>query len=533
MTLDRFVDVISFIRQEIANRPFLLFLALLTLSAVVRVRRSGRPADSPSVAGYTLAIVAIGAYAAIAMWYVGQEQYADAAEPTIAAVAALFDAGRPVYHAIDSAERYAHIYGPLAFIIPGWCLSLLGGSIIGSKAPGAAAGLLSIAAMFALVHRTGERRRGLVLAGLFAALCLAFQHVSFWNRPDSYELLAASAAMLAAVRARGDGLAGVLLGVAAGVLVGLKMTGPVYALPAFAVLAAQSRMRAIGLAALTALIVAVLPFVLYDNVTFSNYLTWLRASARNGLQFSTLKQNVEWALFLLIPLVPSFVRHRDPVERWLHGSLAVGMALIALAASKPGAGPYHLLPFVPAVAYAVAVRSRPGGAAAPADGWHRSGVAGYATSCAVIAFLQMSYLVWSTTRTPGTALAADVRRVVAAHPSARIEMGYSAQNEAFSYVRPILVFHQREYLFDAPAIQEHQLSRVELPDASIRAVESCRATVWLIPRGGEPFSLRNRYPLTGQALLFPDSVRAAFRKAYVHTANTEFFDLWTCRDHVK
>jgi hypothetical protein len=311
------------------------------------------------------------------------------------------------------------------------------------------------------------------------------------------------------------------------------MTGPLYALPAFALLAAPRRTRAIGLAVVTAAAVGALPFVLYDNVSFASYLTWLRASARNGLQLSTLKQNVEWALFMLVPLVPSFLRHRDPVDRWLHGSLAVGMALVALAASKPGAGPYHLLPFAPALVHAVASRPRSSEADAAADRWRRTGAASYVTACAVIAFLQISYLVWATTRTPGTELAADLRRIVASNPSARIEMGYSAGNEGFSYVRPILVFDQREYLFDGPAIQEHQLSGIELPAASIQAVASCRIALWLIPRGGEPFSLRNRYPLTGQAPLFPDAMRVAFRNAYVHSANSEFFDLWTCRAHVK
>jgi hypothetical protein len=532
MTPDRFIGVISFFRQEVANRPFLLFVGLLLLCGLAGMRQSRqsdrRPRDrAPSL----IAMAAIAAYAAIVIWYVGQEQYADAAEPTIAAVATLFDAGRPVYHDLDSAERYAHIYGPVAFIIPAWSFSLLGGSIVISKVPGALAGLLSVVAIFVLLDWKAERGTALRLTGLFVVLCLAFQQVSFWIRPDSFELFAAVVGLAAAVRIRADTAAGALIGLATGLLAGLKMTGPVYALPAFALLVADRRMRAIGLALPVAAIVCVLPFVTYDNVSFPHYIAWLRTSARNGLQFSTLKQNVEWLLFLLVPLVPSLTGRSQPRERWLYGSLVAGMSAVALAAAKPGAGPYHLLPFVPAVVYALAASAR--GTEAVADPWHRRGLVSYVACCGIIAFLQIAYLGWSTTRTPGSQLAADLRRLIAAHPAARMEMGYSGANEAFVFVRPILVFQQRDYLFDAPAIQEHQLSRLAFPEASVRAVENCRADVWILPRGGEPFTLRNRYPATGEAPLFPDAIRSAFSQTYRQTATTEFFDVWTCQRHDK
>ena len=78
--------------------------------------------------------IGISVYAAVAIWYaVVARSYYDFAEPTVASIAWLFDRGLPIYHAIDAAERYSHIYGPLAFMIPGWFLAAVGPSILTSK----------------------------------------------------------------------------------------------------------------------------------------------------------------------------------------------------------------------------------------------------------------------------------------------------------------------------------------------------------------------------------------------------------------
>ena len=73
------------------------------------------------------------------------------------------------------------------------------------------------------------------------------------------------------------------------------------------------------------------------------------------------------------------------------------------------------------------------------------------------------------------------------------------------------------------------MSGVELPAATIHAVENCVVDLWLIPAGGRPFLLRNRYPVTGYAPLFPESFRLAFDRAYRKIATTDYFDVWGCR----
>lgn len=538
MTLEHVFQVLASLRLQVANRPLVLFAALFTVGVLWSAIRPGRARPiheqqrAPASVLPALALLALAIYSVLVVWYVRHQQYADAAEPTMAALAALVEAGQPIYHGIDSAERYSHIYGPLAFIIPSWPSAVLGHSGVASKIAGAAAGLLAVVVVFGLTHTHDRPRNALLLTGLFAAVCLMFQNVSFWIRPDSLELLAAAVAVLAVVRIPSPLMAAIAVGAATGMLAGLKMTGPLYAVPALALLASRHRTGPLALAGAVALVVGVSPFLIYPDVSFANYVLWLRTSANNGLMFFTLKQNVEWALFLALPLAPALVmRPLDPQARWLYGSLISSMALVAVAASKPGAGPYHLLPFMPAIIYAAGIPLR---AAAPEllhDRALRPGRRAFVLSVGIVASLQVSYLVWSVTRTPSAQITADLKRIVQAYPAARIEMGYSAENEAFSYARPLLVLHQGAYLFDAPAIQEYQMSGVAFPAAAIHAVRRCDVDLWLFPKDGTPFSLRNRYPSTGHMPLFPSELVAAFNQAYRRVRSTDHFDIWACRSN--
>jgi hypothetical protein len=234
-------------------------------------------------------------------------------------------------------------------------------------------------------------------------------------------------------------------------------------------------------------------------------------------------------LFLGLPLLPALGRTSARSEaRVLGWSLVASMAVVVGAASKPGAGPYHLIPFLPGIIYGAALVVQGHGAAAREDANRAAGVKAFLCSIAIVAFLQTSYFVWSASRIPGTPVVDDVNQFAGLHPSARIEMGYSDVNEALTFVRPVLVFREGSYLLDAPAIQEYQMSGLELPGATLRAIEDCRVNIWLIVKGGQPFLIRNRYPATGYVPIFDTRFRLAFLKTYRRTSSTQFFDVWEC-----
>jgi hypothetical protein len=531
MSLEHFISLSSTWRYEAASHPFVLFL---TLFAIIRILAFGYRrywstdgVDARAVL-LPLTTLTLGVYLALVCWYLAQEQYADPAEPTVAAIAWLFKAGQPIYHAFDSPERYSHIYGPLAFIIPSWSLGIFGACIRASKIPGAVAAIAALAVVFTLVYRIAGGRQALILTGMSAGLCLMFQNYTFWIRPDSLLFLSAAAALFAVVATAGAIIPGLVLGIATGMLIDLKLTGALYAVPAFAVLVARRRYRPIIVAAAVACVIAAAPFVL-DNVSFSNYMRWIRISAGNGIGPRALRVNVEWALFLLLPLLQIFrgtsVRSD---ERWLGWSLVGSMLIVVCAASKPGAGPYHLIPFLPFVIYGTALAQQRIPAREPADSNHTAGVAAFLGSMAIVAFFQTSYFVWSASRVPGTPVVQDITRFAQLHPAARIQMGYSDVTEALTFVRPVLVFRQGSYLLDAPAIQEYQMSGVDLPSGTLRAIEECQVDIWLIAKGGQPFLIRNRYPVTGYAPIFDPQFRLAFLRTYRRASSTQFFDVWMC-----
>src|SRR4030095_4036772 len=151
----------------------------------------------------------------------------------------------------------------------------------------------------------------------------------------------------------------VVVGIASGVMADLKLTGPLYALPALAMMIAAHGLRPIVVVSALAIATALSPFVLFDNVSLANFLHWFELSAGHGLWFHTLRENVDWALFLLVPVVPALIATTDGhVDRMRRGGLVglvLGVAAVAIAAAKPGAGPDHMMPFLPAAFYLTAL----------------------------------------------------------------------------------------------------------------------------------------------------------------------------------
>ncbi len=515
MSSEQLLDLVARFRASVGDHPLGTFIAVLAvLWAVSRLTRA-RVHIPPRLA-IIAASLAIAVYAGIVVWYVSTSSYYDFAEPTVACIAWLFHRGQPIYHALDAAERYSHMYGPLAFIIPGGFLALVGPSIAASKALGALAALLSVAAVYALVRSArGNDRDAIALTGVFAVLCLMDRNASFWIRPDSLSLLFASLSLLAAAVVKRGWLAAIAVGICAGVLLNLKLTGPLYALPAFGVLVARFGIAPAIAAAATSALAAIVPFVAFGNVSIENYLVWVRTSAANGLVFSIFRHNVEWALFLLLPLVPAaFAR------RWLSLGVIVGVAGVAIAASKPGAGPYHLLPFWPAIIYAIAL-----------TGWNATHTA-FVTAAVMVASLQQIYFVAITRSADADVAVDDLTRIVRENPNRSIAMGYANAGERSTFVRPLLVFGGQPYPIDAPAVQEFEMSRLDIPSATLDALRRCEVDIWLIPKDARPFDGPNKYPSMELAPLFPESFKRAFVNAYeldTGAGGTPTFDVWRFR----
>jgi hypothetical protein len=315
----------------------------------------------------------------------------------------------------------------------------------------------------------------------------------------------------------------------------LKITGPFYALPAFGLLAGRFPRRWVAVAAITSLTAALLPFVGFSNVSLQNYVMWIRLSAKNGLVFTALRQNVEWAMFILLPLVPTLLvltpsAAASVARRWAYPGLLVGLTGVAIAASKPGGGSYHLMPFWPVTLYAVALHLDAIVERLRSDALFRSARTVFVLVVASIAGVQQFFFIEATKSMDGIDAVSDLTQFADANPHRSIAMGYTLDHERWTFARPVLVFRGGPYMIDAPAIQEYQLSGLPMPSATIEALQGCEVDLWLTPKGSEPFSGPNRYQGLGDQQLFPDAFKQAFRESYQRTGTTRYFDVWGCRD---
>ncbi len=476
------------------------------------------------------ALIGLAAYVLVVVCYASVAGYFDNAEPTMTAVGWLFIRGEPVYHAAGSAERYAHIYGPVAFIAHGLILGLFGPSITASKWLGAGAALASLGLLFLALRSLLMAPRSIALTGICATLLLGFRNYSFWTRPEPLQLFCVAAALVLAVRTQGL-VAAVSIGFFVGILSNLKITGPLYALPIVAIVHHRGGWRCVFVACGTALAVALLPFTL-SNVSWGNYVEWVTLSARTGLVSSTLRRNVEWAAYFAVPILLSYRASRAEqgsggIEvRSVLMALGLATAGIVVAASKPGAGPYHLLPMLPVVFYVVAYYLRdisPGDVVDPS-------VPLVCVAFVLVAILvgvaqQVQFLVTMSQRTDRNE-AADIEQFARGHEGV-VEIGYGS-TDALTLQRPLLVFRNNSYLLDQPAVREHQLAGVELPPATLDALRACRVNYWLIPKGETPFTARNPYPAVFLKPLFSDEFRRVFHQSYRLTAATAYYDVWEC-----
>ena len=514
------VDALELFRVRLAGRPLLLALALFLLFRLVR--RIGPFQRLNAIAGSRVAIsiglAALVAYPILAIRYALDPHFFDNAEPTMTAVGWLFRVGLPIYHPADSPERYAHIYGPMAFMAQGFAMQLFGPGILVSKAVAAAAGLCSLGLLAYVFRGTAPLRRTLALAGLCALLLLLFRNYSFWNRPESLQVLCVSAALAAAGASRLS-VAAVSVGLVSGILWSLKFTGPLYSLPVLVILHRRFGWRSAAIAATVGMIVAALPFIVFPNVSFDNYLYWVRQSGATGLLFATLRQNLEWAAYLCLPLLLSR-------SRGLTGTLVLGMAGVAIAAAKPGAGPYHLMPFIPIIVYSVARQSDWPVSREDRDPDVPLATLAFVLTALLIVVAQQSQVVRTMWERRQLTDAADVAQFAATHAGV-VEMGYGS-TEALSHMRPLLVFHSNSYFLDQPAVREFQLQGVEIPQSTLDAVARCRINYWLLPKGEAPFSGRNVYAAVFTRPLFSDRFREMFMTSNRLVGATTYFDVWQC-----
>lgn len=272
--------------------------------------------------------------------YLIYPNYFDHAEPTVAVVGQIVAAGGQAYPQGTDWQFNGLVYGPGLYLLNA-IGTQLGDPILGSKLPGVFSYLLGLLLLWWILPSAIPRA--------MLVLIYLFYEFGFWNRPESHLLFLTAIGIALIVRPQKWSLLG--LGFLAGVATTFKFTGFLFFVPlAFMALLQDKATRQIPVAILTGILTACLPYAL-PEFSFWNHLAYIQLLSTQKPSAVLMQSNFAYMLFSFFPVVWLWTAYYEHPQRTRLGLIilvdAVVEILICVAASKPGAGPHHLLPGLP------------------------------------------------------------------------------------------------------------------------------------------------------------------------------------------
>ena len=121
----------------------------------------------------------------------------------------------------------------------------------------------------------------------------------------------------------------------------------------------------------------------------------------------------------------------------------------------------------------------------------------------------------------------EVRMIAARLSGETVEIGYGRSLEQFRVIfyRPVLVVAGQPVTIDGLTPMELASVGTRPPAAFADSLAACATRHWLIPKGEQPFSLKD---FRGRGRVFDDRTREVFQATYRKTASYEFLDVWSC-----
>lgn len=499
------------------------------------------PICAALLGGYLLVLICNTMYAG----------YLEHVEPNIASVSFVLLRGAPLYHAFDSAQRYAFPYGPMAYLPYTLALRMLGANVLSLKLVVLLANLCLLGLLWRSYRKVLDPAGALLVTTAVVAFLLLYDYL-FQVRGDVLVILSVALGLYAALCASGWRSA-LLFAIACGLSFDVKFTAPFYFAPLFVLLIRRQGWRPAALAVAGAVVFAVVPFFV-PGISVLRYLQWLHQTSRQPLSRGEFVRELKILPILFSPFVLLLwqlaERGRSYLSNYLYENrfflLVSGgcLAAIAVSSSKIGAGPHHFMPFYPTIAYACAdAYSKIRDAAIVISVGARATIVPLLWFSVAIVFMTQLGISFAPTaeillqsRSQASAVVDDLEGVMQSHPDRNIEMGYGGWNSKYklTYFRPTLVFAGNPFTINVVALGDMQLSGVvALPASTLEYMQHCKTQIWLIPKGDAPFSMLNVYSLMDSHLfpqrpVFSDEFRQIFLQRYRKQPSSKYFDIWEC-----
>jgi hypothetical protein len=507
--------------------------------------RSGRKAEMLLPGLYAAVCASIITELFLTTWYLFSPAYLDHIEASVASNVHYFLAGLPLYPPLDSYSFSGLLYGPLLTELNALGYVVFRDSFC-AKLIGWLAGWIAVAVLATLSWR---RARGTAsLAALTYALAFLFSLGAALTADRSEPLLLLFAGCSLAVALNLKGLPGLtLLGLLCGAAMGLKAHAALYVAPSLYVWASgrttqqwreEWKLAAACFCGATALVLVV-PF-LPQNVSLAGYLRYLTLAAKHGLSLDLFGRNCAflsglWAPILL--LAGGFQQLRQAGGTWIGFALTVlgSECIVLVAASKPGAGIHHFMPFLAAhvLLFQDLYAFTPAASGlTPAAGGMVPAARGRAALALTAAVLGM---ITPTFQTFGSLIAFDLRlpeqlrqRDELLEFAMRFPRGMLGVSDDSSYqlanFRPWLTARGVSQT-DYGAFMDLELSGAT--DEPLRsAFARCTIPFVYVPRPGVPFALTSSYRARP---LFSDTLRREFAARYSRVESGVYFDVFACR----
>jgi hypothetical protein len=477
----------------------------------------------------TLAVFSVfsmSAYILTIALYLLYPNYFDSFEATVASISWLWMQGHELYPNWTTEEIYGLVYGPVLFLMNGLVL-FLSPSIFASKLPGVMSfGAALVATWILLMWKTASSLTSLFLLASLIMLFATFDESAYWNRAEPFLILLSVLALLLACRSPSL-VAGVGIGVLAGVAVGLKLHGFIYTVPAAAV--ALARVKSLRGQVLIALIggacavaSALLPY-LAKGASITNYLRFLAAELDSGFSWSLFVINLLFMFILTAPLVGILIWRKPALsspDRWMLVALGISLAVTTLIGTISGGGTRHLLPLLPICIYGIAVVNGPSKTEAKE-------VAALIFVSVFFAYSPNLFLnighFYQVDVTPEREKIAELKTYLNSYPEAQIGISDAEHYPSYFY-KVFSVWNGRPLDVDFDVWMNLEYAGVD-EEYIARFIKECTVPMWILPLGA-PFTMHNRYD--GRPLL-SESFRKTFSTNYRQIATGYAYQVWKCK----